>query len=302
MLPAVKGIHIEPTNICTLKCPGCARTGFIDQWPQHWKNHSIDPDLLLNFLDIDLTGVEIKLCGNYGDPIYHYALSDLVGQFKQKKAKIILVTNGSYKTVAWWRDLAKQMDTDDEIIFSIDGLPNNFQQYRINADWESIHRAIKICVESGLQTVWKFIPFSYNQTDVEAAAELSRQLGMADFRIDLSDRFNGVTERYRPAAHLISSEKILKDDFKKGRRFEVDPKCMHGHQHFVSAEGYYSPCCFVADHRFYYKTQFGQNKKEYDISKSTLSDLLGRASVVDFYQNIKSAAPMVCQFSCARSS
>ena len=67
----ITGFHIEPTNICTLKCEGCARTRFIDQWPQHWHNHSLDIDQLLNFLDVDLSTKTIKLCGNYGDPIYH---------------------------------------------------------------------------------------------------------------------------------------------------------------------------------------------------------------------------------------
>ena len=213
-----------------------------------------------------------------------------------------MITNGSYKTPAWWRDLTARMDTDDEIVFSIDGLPNNFQEYRINADWNSIRTAIEICVESGLNTVWKFIPFAYNERDIETAANFSRELGMTQFQIDPSARFDEVTKRYQPAAHLISSTKILQDDFKKGQALEIDPKCMHGHQHFVSAEGYYSPCCFVADHRFYYKTQFAQNKTEYSITKSTLSQLLQRAPVVDFYHSITSTAPKVCQFSCAKVS
>ncbi len=74
----ISGLHIEPTNICTLKCPGCARTRFLDQWPQHWKNHSLDVDQLLKFLDIDLSNLDIVLCGNYGDPIYHPDLIDFV--------------------------------------------------------------------------------------------------------------------------------------------------------------------------------------------------------------------------------
>jgi len=300
MTPVVKGIHIEPTNICTLKCPGCARTRFIDQWPQHWKNHSVDTDSLLKFLDIDLAGIEVTLCGNYGDPIYHHGLSDLVGRLKQRGARITLITNGSYKTAAWWRDLATRMDANDEIVFSIDGLPSNFQQYRINADWASIRQAIETCVQSGLRSVWKYIPFAFNETDIETAAQLSRDLGMADFQIDPSARFDEVTQAYQPSAHLVSSTKPLQDDFKKGHALEIDPKCQQGHQHFISAEGYYSPCCFVADHRFYYKTQFGQTKKQYDITRSTLSDLLGQAPVMDFYRSVTSDPPKVCQFSCPK--
>ena len=91
------GFHIEPTNICTLKCSECSRTKFLNQWPEHWKNHSLDIDQLLNFLDIDLINVPILLCGNYGDPIYHPKFIDFVTNLKQKGAILSMVTNGSYK-------------------------------------------------------------------------------------------------------------------------------------------------------------------------------------------------------------
>ena len=56
----VTGFHIEPTNICTLKCPGCARTQFIDKWPSRWKNYNLDINKVMNFLDIDLTDKHIN--------------------------------------------------------------------------------------------------------------------------------------------------------------------------------------------------------------------------------------------------
>jgi organic radical activating enzyme len=99
------GLHIEPTNICTLKCPECSRTKFLDKWSNHWKNHSLDVDQLLNFLDIDLNQVPILLCGNYGDPIYHPDFINFVAKLKQKGAVLQIVTNGSYKKESWWEEL-----------------------------------------------------------------------------------------------------------------------------------------------------------------------------------------------------
>ena len=116
----IKGFQIEPTNICTLKCSACARTRFIDQWPQHWKNHSIDIDELLKFIDIDLTGKKITLCGNYGDPIYHPDFIKLVIGLKSQGASISIITNGSYKKQEWWeedqKELHKRNDRVDEAI------------------------------------------------------------------------------------------------------------------------------------------------------------------------------------------
>ena len=88
MINSVQGFHIEPTNICTLQCPGCSRTQFIKQWPQHWSNHSLDIDSLFNFLDIDLHNKKIILSGNYGDPIYHPDILTLVKELNKKSYNI----------------------------------------------------------------------------------------------------------------------------------------------------------------------------------------------------------------------
>ena len=130
----ISRLHIEPTNICTLKCSGCARTRFIEKWPQHWTNSSIDIDQLSKFIDIDLTNTLLYVCGNYGDPIYHPNFIDFVKKFKSRGAVLHIVTNGSYKKAEWWQELTDQLDSNDLIEFSIDGDPENFTQYRVNAD------------------------------------------------------------------------------------------------------------------------------------------------------------------------
>jgi hypothetical protein len=76
----------------------------------------------------------------------------------------------------------------------------------------------------------------------------------------------------------------------------VNPKCQNNNQHFITADGFYSPCCFLADHRFYYKTQFGKNKKQYDIRNVTLSELLSRPNVVEFYTSLEQQSG--CQYNC----
>ena len=136
---AIVGFHIELTNICTLKCAGCARTMFIDQWPQHWRNHSLDIEQLLKFLDCDLQGKILTLCGNYGDPIYHPDFLNIVSKFKQRGAVVDIITNGSYKKQEWWHELGTLLTDQDSVAFSVDGIPDNFTQYRVNANWPSIH-------------------------------------------------------------------------------------------------------------------------------------------------------------------
>lgn len=293
----MQALHIEPTNICTLKCAGCARTRFIQQWPQHWHNHSLDIDVLMQFLDVDLTNMPVTFCGNYGDPIYHPDFVTLVQKFKQRGSRVIIVTNGSHRKPEWWQALTSCLDKNDLVVFSVDGLPENFTQYRTNADWPSIQTAMTICAKAQCMTTWKFIPFAFNQNNIDQARQLSQSLGMDHFEISPSDRFDEQT------AHLVPTSDLLGARFDDQRRWKkhnrsggVDAKCAAGDQHFVTADGYYSPCCYVADHRFYYKTEFGKNKKAYNISHTSLTSILEQPSVIDFYQTLDSIP--ACQFNC----
>lgn len=301
LLNSVTGFHIEPTNICTLKCAGCSRTRFINQWPQHWKNQILDIDKVLNFLDIELVGKKILLSGNYGDPIYHPDFVDFVAKLKQRGAHIFLITNGSYRSESWWNDLCSLLDYQDCVQFSIDGTPENFTKYRINADWHSIEQAIKICVSASNRTEWKYIPFKYNQDTIDQARHLSQQLGFDDFVLNPSDRYDEQTAEFIPdwqdlLGYKFQSKQALNSN--SCTKIQVDPKCQSGNQHFISASGFYSSCCYLSDHRFYYKTLFGKYKKMFDITTTTLSQLLSQSVVKDFYDHI--SEHQFCQFNCPK--
>lgn len=301
MLNNITGFHIEPTNICTLKCSGCARTRFIEQWPQHWKNHSIDVDRLLQFLDLDLTDKKILLCGNYGDPIYHPNLIDLVKKLKSRQAIITIITNGSYKKQEWWQELVSNLDETDTVIFSVDGIPGNFTQYRVNADWDSILTGMQVVSASTCNSVWKYIPFSFNQNDIDTAKQLSDSIGIKNFRIEYSDRFDDQTDHLKPDNSLIGTRYADQEKWKSNNsELEVSPKCDEKNQHFITADGYYTPCCFLADHRFYYKTTFGKNKKQYNIHDHTLTEILQQPSTIEFYKTLDQHPG--CQFNCPKTN
>jgi organic radical activating enzyme len=293
----IVGFHIEPTNICTLKCPGCARTKFIDKWPQHWKNYNIDIQQLLDFLDIDLREKTILLCGNYGDPIYHPNLETLISELKNKGASITIVTNGSYKTEKWWTNLVRHLDGKDHVQFSIDGTPENFKNYRKNADWTTIESAIKIASKADCIVSWKHIVFSYNQTTISQSEEIANSLGVSKFVVSLSDRFDEFTDYLRPDPVYVGSRYQNQQNFKKNIKInKINAACDKNNQHFISAAGYYTPCCYVGDHRFYYKTDFGKNKKKYSIANNKLSLLLEQQQVIDFYSTLQNQS--VCQYNC----
>lgn len=303
LLNDVNGFHIEPTNLCTLKCPGCARTQFINKWPSHWKNRSVNIDSLLKFLDIDLSNKRILLCGNYGDPIYHPHFIDLVKELKQKNAHLKIVTNGSYKTVDWWNKLAQVLDKNDLVSFSIDGMPDNFNTYRINADWETITNGLNVVGSSDIPSEWKFIPFNFNVDDIKEVEELSKSFNIDNFVIEPSDRFDKFTEQFRPTKTNYIGEKIDAKNLiatDSSNFVAINPSCLNnGNTHFISAEGFYTSCCYVSDYRFYYKTIFGKNKKQFNINNNKFSELLFRNDVQDFYNTLDQK--MVCKYNCPKT-
>lgn len=297
----ITGLHIEPTNICTLRCAGCARTDFIRQWPQHWKNASIAIDDLMRFLDIDLAGVRVRLCGTYGDPIYHPDFLRLVEAFKNRGAVLSIITNGSHRKEAWWQDLCVRLTDSDTVIFAIDGSPETFTQYRENGEWSSIQQAIAVCVQSPARIIWKFIPFRFNQHEIQSVKQLSETMGMDGFMVESSDRWDEHTRHLMPDSHMIGQRFGIKQTVSQGiPSTNLRPKCQSGMEHYVSAQGFYMPCCFMANHSFYYKTEWGKQRSSFAIAETTISRIMTRQATVDFYQNLPKDPPMVCQYHCSQ--
>lgn len=301
MIP-INGLHIEPTNICTLKCPECSRTKFIDQWPQHWKNQSLDINELLRFLDIDLNQLPILICGNYGDPIYHPEFIDFVSRLKEAGALLHIVTNGSYKKNTWWRDLCSVLTEQDIVQFSIDGSPENFTQYRINGDWESIKIGIKECVSARCQTEWKYIPFEYNIKTIKETEQLSKNLNIDRFILRSSNRFNADTSLHLKPTDTQYIRNTYQSQVKwvnsSNKNFSVNPECYNNKSHYISAAGYYSGCCKISDFSFYYKSHFGKNRLNYNIQNTTITEVLSRLDTLKFYDSIMTNPEHGCQFNC----
>jgi organic radical activating enzyme len=237
------------------------------------------------------------MCGNYGDPIYHPDLAGLVKDLKSRGAVISIVTNGSHRKQSWWQELVQELNSDDSVTFSIDGIPENFTQYRINGDWPTIQDAINECVAAPCKTVWSFIPFSYNEHHIEQAKQLSQDLGIDRFLINRSARFDEETMHFRPNDNLIGIKWHSQQNWKQTiTAKKVIPECDNGKMHFISADSYYMPCCYVGDHRFYYKNEFGKNRKQYRIQDTTLTEILSRTQVAEFYDTLTDHS--VCQYNC----
>jgi hypothetical protein len=101
---------------------------------------------------------------------------------------------------------------------------------------------------------------------------------------------------------LLGKRFESQQQFKKGIVAGVDPDCNRGKSYFITATGHFAPCCYIADHRFYYKTDFGKNNNLYDISNSTFSQMISKPTVMEFYNSIQTKPTPVCQFNCPKTT
>ena len=288
-------LHVEPSTRCTLACPKCERTTFIDKFGK--KNFAItDLDIATFEHFVDVKPDRIDLCGNSGDPIYHRDFLSLVSVAKNLSPCVKITTNGSRKTAAWWHQLCKQLDHRDLIVFSIDGTPENFTQYRVNADWPSIRVGIEVCAEYAVRTRWKYIPMSFNEHDIDDVRELSQQLGMDHFYLYKSPRFDK-DDPFAPSADLIQDTYQTQQSVRDGvNDFELDPECGRSSMHYLSADGYYAPCCYVKDYMHWYRSDWRRNSMH--MSEYSFTQCISRFE--KFYSTIHSSRPEYCVFHCGK--
>jgi MoaA/NifB/PqqE/SkfB family radical SAM enzyme len=152
----------------------------------------INPEHFKTFL-ISCKPFEIFFCGNWGDPIYAEDFLGLLASIKSElpDTRIVLHTNGSGKSTAWWEQFASMLSDKDIIFFSIDGTPENYATYRVNSKWEDVENAVKTCIavkeKLKLKTtyIWKHLVFSYNENTIIEAYNKSLELGL-DFQLQES--------------------------------------------------------------------------------------------------------------------
>lgn len=261
--------HIEISGKCTLKCPRCTRQeipGFVNK------------ELNLSWFKQNFTFVKkvkkITFCGDDGDPIYAKDLLPVIGWLKDNNPniQIVIVTNGSYKTEAWWHKLNALLDQNDNIHFSLDGWDQESNElYRINCDWDSIVTGIKQ-INRAYKT-WAAIAFKFNEQQIEYMKKMAMALRFDNFQLTLSTKFGKNYPAYPSDDPLQPSDKYVATGrftrlvtkftdrewhdstletftsrFKKQKvsKQAVIPLCMIGNKGlYINAEGQFYPCCWT---------------------------------------------------------
>lgn len=193
--------HLEPSAVCTLRCPRCPRTEHPDT---PWINKNMTLDFVKNFFTEDMlkhTVKRVTMCGDVGDPIYCKEYIEICRYIKSVNPNIHIftITNGSYKKPEWWAELASVLNDRDTINFSIDGYDNTSNNlYRVNSNFDSIIQGIKSvrAVNKDVFLVWATIIFAFNQDYLSLITNQARELGMDAVQWTRSTKFGSVYGGY----------------------------------------------------------------------------------------------------------
>lgn len=277
--------HLEPSAICALKCPRCPRT---EHPATPWLNYSMDLNFFKSFMTEDRLRNDVKrltMCGDVGDPIYCKDYIEICRYVKNinPRIHIFTITNGSNKSVDWWKDFAEVCNEYDSINFSVDGYnqeSNNL--YRINSNWNSIINGIKTLRQHNKQVIinWALIVFSFNQDKIDAIKLQAIELGMDSLQVTKSTKFgskygeayNGDQDTLEPRPEWISTShryersvinlsgrqvpnhayiehnKVMFHKIKKQyQNSTIVPLCEIGNRGiYVNAEGVVFPCSWTS--------------------------------------------------------
>ena len=280
--------ELEITNRCNLACPRCSRTDLISLYPKHWKDADLDLDDFKRFIAPVLDQINIfEFKGTLGDPIFHPYFLDWIYWCKQAGKRVKIHTNGQAGARLWQR-LFEFLDHDDSVILGIDGMPDDFMKYRVNARWSNIEGCAE-ALAGHVDLRWQYIVFSYNQHEIEQARLLSLEMGFSGFDVIHSNRWLAGDDWLKP-----TGDSLPRNTIDRG----VDPACLNKPMHIVSADGYYMPCCYLIDDRWRYKSPWA---KAFKIQDCDIDDVIRSSMSSEFFAKLNDeSAPEYCRFQCGK--
>jgi sulfatase maturation enzyme AslB (radical SAM superfamily) len=221
-------------------------------------------------------------------------------------------TNGSARTVKWWRELAK---TGVRIRFGIDGLEDTHKLYRIGTDWKMIMRNAKAFIDAGGDAWWDMLIFEHNKHQVEDCKQLATDMGFLEFIPKHTSRFKqgfvqvltkeGTTSHYIYPSERSKEFAITFMEYKIEENKEIHCKAKEQKTVSINAHGEISACCwmdFAAD------MPMGYSNVDYkdmgfinpSLKKNTLSEIFNS----DYFDKIEATwdtKPLrVCSKQCGK--
>lgn len=116
----------------------------------------------------------VNFCGQLSDPIYGKYFIELLRICYEKNRKCRVATAANGRSMDWY-EKAFLANPNTRWIFGIDGPPHLSFLHRVNQDGEYLFEVMKMGRELGLNIVWQYIIFSYNEDHIDECIKLAKE-------------------------------------------------------------------------------------------------------------------------------
>ncbi|MBU0755052.1 MAG: radical SAM protein, partial [Planctomycetes bacterium] len=215
---------IDPTNMCTLKCPFCpAGNGGLKQprGKMSYERFKTAVDLLGPYL------FELSLY-NWGEPFLNKRIFEMIRYAKQYQIRTGISSNLNHFSREKAEDLVES--GLDELIVSVDGIsPATYSKYRVGGDFHKVIRNLYEIAQAkkrlGKTTpfvIYQFLVFRHNEHEIPGVEAVGRKAGADQVKvipawisdpdwIPDNDRYS----RYKNKADSASGDKKRDVEIKK---------------------------------------------------------------------------------------
>jgi MoaA/NifB/PqqE/SkfB family radical SAM enzyme len=263
-LNTISHLELEISSHCNARCPQCSRYDMQGSVRKDLDIKHLEKNFLFDLPIARMSNLKsIQLCGNFGDPLMHPELDEIINFFK--KQNISIFTNASLRNLAWWESLGKKENIT--VTFCIDGIEATHELYRRNTSYEKIIKNAKSFINSGGNAQWQFIVFKHNEHQIQEAKALANNIGFKKIFFKYSDRFDtdNTWKVFEKNKHIYNLEKSTKQitlreknntpigekwwlNFFKSRKQETI-KCIYSEKKkiYIHSDGTIFPCCHIGN-------------------------------------------------------
>ena len=193
-----KPVNLDITNRCPLQCPSCQRQSWWYDEHRHLFNDMSVEDLQ-KFIDSGFTWLEFS--GQQSDPMAHPNILEFISLCYSIKLDIHTAT--SHRKKDFYENAFDRSGMKTKWIFGLDGLPEESHKHRVNQDGVHLYEMMKLGARMGINVIWQYIVFNYNQDHIEQAKKMSVDDDI-EFKLSFSDRWAIYTDI--PLTHLKPRE------------------------------------------------------------------------------------------------
>lgn len=270
---------VEPTNFCNLRCPLCP-TG--NQSLKRGKGYMA----LSGFKKIidELGDYLLALVlYNYGEPMLHKDIYEMIEYAKRKKIFIRLSTNGHFFN---GKENVRRLIASglDDLIIALDGASQEtLSKYRVGANFEEIITGIKSVVEEKEKLKSKlpfveiqFILMRHNEHEVDKIKKIVKDIGANRLTLKtVSLEVENSKDESEKMGQYLPTEEEYSRYFKNGkglkRKKTIRQKCVRlWLSSVINWSGDVVPCCYDTEGRFTFGNAFEKPFKKIWVSDKYL--------------------------------